>query len=593
MSQMPDELKRRIPHNPKLWVRNMLNHPNSPERRYDFYTDGGPENGEFLWYLVDEEGPMEPENWGDINVFLFGRGNLKTWTCTSIAAWAIDTFPAIEGLATAPVDDQRYEVIERFKDKVEQSGLIAQREKDKLSHQKFRHTVTRNDGSSTVSYSALKSRSAWGDGDKLRGLHTHFGIFDESQDLDEGTFSTALEAVDREVPQVSYFPTTFIIGTPKMANTFFHKLWKMSDQMTWDSEQGEWIQQAEGEEFLPEELKSEKQELTEQIERLEAELSQEPDGEKQELVESLRQKRDDITGFTVKGWHIDQPNSPLHKSDNIAYKKQVYSKRKFENEVLANFYSPENDLITNDDVWAAINSGEDMTFVPTRRWEDSTVYLTVDWGGGKGEGAARTVVAVGEQPANSHDIIANKISVLSPELSHAEEREKIHEYMQRYEVDLGVVDEGFGDTDREELQDEYGYDSRSRQPIYGCYFGNVKNAEEIKWNRHEDEKRFFTVSKTYTVKKFAEDFKNGDIIIPKESLAFDTKDALGTQLLDQLTAPYTERKENPGGKKKILVKSDRNDDIFDGLNYLWIASRMVKGNERGLRKAASVSRPGY
>jgi hypothetical protein len=63
---MPTELRQRLPHEPKLWVRNMLSHPNSPERQYDFYDSSG-EN--FLHFLVDDEGPMEPDNWGAVNVF--------------------------------------------------------------------------------------------------------------------------------------------------------------------------------------------------------------------------------------------------------------------------------------------------------------------------------------------------------------------------------------------------------------------------------------------------------------------------------------------------------------------------------------------
>lgn len=594
MSDIPQELRQQLPHKPALWARNFLDHPNDPTRSYDFYTDGGPDDGEFLWYLVDEKGPMNPDQWGDINILLFARGCLKTWTCTTIANWGVDCYPTLEGVATAPVDDQRYEVVERFKDKVEQSGLDSCRTKDALSHQKFQNTVTKDDGTKTTAYSSLKSRSAWGDGDKLRGLHTHFGIVDEAQDTDEGMFSTMLEAIDREVPHVEYFPTTFVIGTPKMANTFFHKLWKMSDQKTWDADadtdhpkrdSGEWLQQSEPDEFLPQAMKKEREELEEKLEQAKASDAS------QELIEDLQSQIDDIEGFTVRGWHVDQHNSPLHSETDIAFKKETYSKKKFKNEVNAEFYTPENDLITNDDVWRAFD--ETIAQTPTRVWDDSTVYLTVDWGGGQGEGAASTIVTVGEEPANEETIYIRRIDELDSDLSHAAERDRIDEYMQQYHVDLGVVDEGYGDTTREQLQDEFGYGANSEQPIYGCWFGNVKDKEEIKWNRFNDEKRFFTASKTYCVKKMAEDFKNDYFVIPKEDLSFDTKSSDGTRLLDHLTAPYTERKETQSGRTKMTIKSDRNDDIFDTFTYLWIASRMVNGTRRTLRTTASNMRSGY
>jgi hypothetical protein len=591
---IPRELRQRLPHEPDLWARNFLSHPNAPTRSYDFYTGDGPEDGDFLWYLVDEDGPMNPENWGDINILLFGRGCLKTWTCTTIAGWATDCYPTIEGVATAPVDDQRYEVVERFKDKVEQSGLDGRRVKDALSHQKFRNYVERDDGSQTVAYSSLKSRSAWGDGDKLRGLHTHYGIVDEAQDTDEGMFSTMLEAIDREIPQVEYFPTTFVIGTPKMANTFFHKLWKMSDQQTWDADadtdhekrdSGKWLQQSEPDEFLPEALQKEQAELEDKLEQLKATDADES------VIADVQQKLDEIEGFSVRGWHIDQHNSPLHSDTDIAFKQETYSEKKFKNEVEAKFYTPENDLITNDDVFDAFDA--ELRFQPTRSWDDSTVYLTVDWGGGKGEGAASTVVTVGEELPDDETIYIRKIELLDSDLSHSEERDRIDEYMQQYNVDLGVVDEGYGDTTREQLQDEYGYGATSDNPIYGCWFGNVKDKEEIKWNRFNDEKRFFTASKTYAVKKMAEDFKNGNFVLPKHGVGFDTKSSKGTQILDQLTAPYTERRETQTGRTKMTIASDRNDDIFDTFTYLWIASRMVEGTRRTLRTAGSNMRAGY
>lgn len=594
MSEPPAELKRRLPHEPALWARNFLDHPNDPRRSYDFYTDGGPDDGDFLWYLVDDEGPMNPDNWGDINILLFARGCLKTWTCTTVASWASDMFPTVEGVATAPVDDQRYEVVERFKQKVKQSNLENRRTKDALSHQQFKNTLTKHDGTQTTAYSSLKSRSAWGDGDKLRGLHTHYGIVDEAQDTDEGMFSTMLEAIDRELPQVDYFPTTFVIGTPKMANTFFHKLWRMSDQKTWDADadtdhekrnSGEWIQQSESDEFLPQQLKENRDELEDKLEQAEAADVDD------RVIQDLQEQIDDIEGFEVRGWHIDQHNSPLHSETDIAFKRETYSKKKFENEVNAHFFTPENDLITNDDVWRAFD--DELSFAPARTFEDSYVYLTVDWGGGSGEGAASTIVTIAEEPANDSDIYIRRIEPLSSGMSHADEKERIDELMQQYAVDLGVVDEGFGETTREQLQDECGYGANSEQPIFGCWFGNVKDKEEIKWNRFNDEKRFFTAAKTYCVKKMAQDFKDGQFVIPKADLSFDTKSSKGTKVLDQLTAPYTERKESSNGRTRTRIKSDRNDDIFDTFTYLWIASRMVNGTRRELRATASNLRTGY
>lgn len=583
-AEPPEQLKARLPHEPALWARNFLRHPNDPTRPYDFYDDTQ-EN--FLHYLVDDDGPLKPENWGDINVLLFARGCLKTFTVSTLSAWGCDMFPTLEVVATAPRDDQRGEVIDRFKLKVEQSGLIERRVKDNEGHQKFKNmAMDPKTGEKYTAYSHLKSRSAWGEGNALRGLHGHMGVIDESQDVDEGTFSTFLEAIDRRVPQVDYFPTIFVIGTPKMANTFFHRLWEYSDKKTWDDEAKEWVTQDEPTEFLPEELRAQKAELAERVEELEFALENADEGEEAEIyreLEHARNARDSIEGFTVKGWHIDQHNSPLHDDRSIAFKRETYSKMKFANEVEARFYSPEHDLLTTDDVMRALEP--EMDFRSQRLYSDSTVGLAVDWGGGAAEGAASTVVVVGEMA--DWEIEIRHFEIFDSDMSRREEREEIDKLMHAYGVDVAVVDEGYGDSDRQALQDEYGHDN-----LYGCWYGNVKKKEEIKWNRFKSKKRFFTANKPYMVNQMAEDFKAGRFVIPKRGLSFATKRDKGTMLVQQLTAPYTDRDETVTGRKNLKVISDQPDDIFDAFTYLWIALNHVT-SRRTLHKVGSVDRPGY
>lgn len=586
----PEEVQQKLPHDPRLWARNFLRHPNDPSRPYDFYDDT---KDEFLYYLADDEGPMNPEQWGDINILLFARGCLKTFTVATVNAWGVDMYPALESVVTAPVDDQREEVIERFRTKVEQSGMDERMEKNSMRHMKFKNYTVGEDGEKYPSYSHMKSRTAWNEGNKLRGLHGHIGNIDESQDVDEGTFSTFLEAIDRSVPQVDYFPTIFVIGTPKLAGSFFHRLWRMSDQKSWDAESRDWSQQKEPDEFLPEDMQRERDELEEKIDEIEDEIETCDDSGRLEELQSLKQEFqdeiDDMEGFQVRGWHLDQMNSPLHDNREIAFKRETYSKKKFENEVKAKFYTPEHDLITQEDVWAAFD--QERRFHPEERFPETDTYLSVDWGGGSGEGAANTVLGVAEEtPDGGLDVL--NIDILDPDMSSADERDQIATWMEQYNVNVGVVDEGYGDTDREALQDEYGYGANDQQTIYGCWYGNVTDKEEIKWNRFEEEKRFFTTSKTFMVKKMAEDFSAGHITIPAGGLSFDTKQSKGTMIVEQLSAPYTDKRETQGGKNKIVVKSDRNDDVFDMMTYLWIAANKVQSG-RTLKQIGSHERPGY
>lgn len=564
-SEMPAKLKELLPKSPRHYIRNFYQHPNDPTRKYDFYTNGGPpaddkpveEEGDFLHYIADDEGPLVPQEWGDINVLLFGRGCLKTWSVTALQGWALDMFPNLEWIVTAPRDDQKDEVVEKFKQRVEESGLADERTKNAVRHQKFRAVAyDRETGERVPAYTHLKARSAWNEGDALRGLHGHGGTIDESQDVDEGTFSTFMEAIDQSVTENDFFPTIFVIGTPKMANTFFHKLWQMSDMKDWDQEATEWVRQSTPNEFMPQKMRNGVPYTT--------------------LLE--------FEGYSVRGWHIDQPNCPLHAQHRIEFKRQTYSKKKFQNEVMAEFYTPENDLLTNGDARQAFDADRRMRTNATGNAEK--VVMGVDWGGGDGEDAASTVVTIAELWDDGH-IYVDKIDVFRSSMSKADEREQIADYIDQYGVDVTVVDEGFGSANREALQDEYGFDS-----VYGCMYGNVKNTDEVKWNRFKTKKRFFTCNRTHMIESMVEDFKDGDITIPKQGLSFDTKNSLGATIIDQLTAPYTDRKETASGRNKLKVMSDRNDDIFHSFVYLWLAAKQLS-TQRQITGLKTHKREGY
>lgn len=586
----PPRLKRLIRRSVPHYVQNYYTHPEDPTRKYDFYDANG-EN--YLDYLVDvpsddrpieerideADSPLFPDNWADINVLRFARGCLKTWSCSAVMGWAIDVFPTLECGVTAPREDQVDEVIDRFLERVEESGMDEFRTRDNRSHQKFRNTVV-SDGETHTAYSSVKTRTGFGEGDAFRGIHGHVGVMDESQDIGEGTFANFKQAIDREIPDVDYFPTMFIIGTPKMTGTFFHKLSNYAETRSWDDKKSVWEVKDNGREFLTPDQESLKAELEEQLEEL-----QDAEEDYEEEIADVQSRLDDISGFTVREWHIDQYNCPLHDDASIAFDKEQLSEKEFQNEVLAKFWTSEDDLLSTDDVYKIgflNNEGFRQTPLGTGKR-----VLGVDWGGGKGEGAGSTVIGAFEVVEDTR-LHALNVDVLNSSMDPDEEVEQINEWMQRYDIDIGVVDEGYGDTQRHTLQTEYGHTN-----LYGCRYGNVKDKENIKWNRFEGDKRFFTCNKSYMVKKFVQDFKDGNVDIPKADLSFAGRNDAGTVIVDHLTAPYTERRETPSGQKKVVVQSDRNDDVFDMFTYAWIAANYVGNNNRVVRSASSNMRPGY
>lgn len=592
---MPAELRRMLPHDIRLYMRNFWQHPNDPTRKYDFYTDDGPEDGDFLHYLADDDGPMVPANWGDIVVLNFARGCLKTTTATAAADWGVSQFPMIEVDITAPRQEQFSEVMDRFKGAVKNSGVEQLRTKNNISHQKFERQLEGDDGDAVSVSADVKARSAWGDGDALRGLHGHFGIIDEFQDVDEGMFSTFLEAVDQSVPDVPYFPTIFVIGTPKMANSFFHQLWQMSDQKTWDDEEMEWKVEDESDEFLPQGLKDQRRDLKNEIEQLK-DLKGNDDVDQDALqaeIESKQSAVDKIQGYTVTGWHIDQYASPLHDDAKIEFKRQKYTEKKFKNEVLAEFYTPENDLLSDEHVDEAFD--RDEGFKNKRVYEDSTVVVGVDWGGGSGQDASDTVIVVGEKVPMDDDyrIILRDIDFLDPDLNKQDELEEVEQRIRDFEADRVAVDEGYGAKQREDLQDgnsiwnDDGYDQ-----VCGIIYGNIKDKDEPKFSESSfDDSAYCTVARTHMIENMVSDFKDDRITIPAEDLT-DGRDGTEQQLVDHLTAPYTDRKETSDGKKKLKVMSDRNDDAFQAFTYMWIAAQKF-GSRRTLKKIGGHNRSGY
>lgn len=574
---MPAELKQALPHDVRQYVANFWSHPADPDRKYDFYDTEGEK---FFYYLADERGPLMPEMWGDIVVLLFARGCLKTTTCTMIANWASDVYgpKSIEGLVTAPRRDQTQEVMLRFTRAAEESGLSQRRTTDKKEHQEFTHEFYNSEGELKKTYSDVKARSAWGEGDALRGIHAHYGIVDEFQDVDEGMFSVFLETIDRSVPDVPYFPVIFVIGTPKMASSFFHTLWDMSDQKRWDDVEKQWVDSKEPEEYLPEAAKERKRELQDKIDALD-------ETEDADLIQKLKDKRDEISGFKVTGWHIDQHACPRHSEESIAFKKATYSKRKFKNEVEAEFYSPENDLLTDSHVKDAFIEGG-WRARPIDPNHDT--FIGVDWGGGDGEGAASTVVTIWEEMDDGTITVLN-VDVLDSNLSKNEELEQIEQHLVNYDATIGVVDEGYGDTNRSNLQRGIGTEHGEYDNVYGCMYGNVGNKKGVTWNKSKD---YFTVNRTFMIESMVEDFKRGNINIPADDLDFGNRRSLGTMLIDQLTAPYTDRVETSDGKKKLKVLSDRNDDIFHAFVYAWIAANHVR-KKREVTRVSSHKRRGY
>jgi len=531
---------------PRKYMKMTWRHPTDPSRRYDFYDTN---RNNRLDYLLHDDGPLNPDNWGGINVLKFARGCLKTTSVTGIASWAHHMFLpwGMRGYMTAPREKPPITGFMRQFDKVaRQTGLDAFRTKDNQKEQGFEVSVE-EDGSTYPVTSVLEADSGY-DPDTLRGPHSHYGIIDEFQDIGKAAFDTYSQCIDQEVPGVDYFPAIFLIGTPKTTTDFYADIWRQSDQRRWDAEEKKWIQESEPEEHIP-------------------------------AADALPTGTDvdDLDPDTVRGWHIDQQNCPLHSPTDIAASRKNLSKQKFQNEVRAVFYDPEDNLLGRSDV-------EEHLFDPSlsfkRDFEDisdgSYVTLAVDWGGGGDAKAADTVIAVAEHQTVGSQILTTfaTIDVLDSSLTASEEVREVEERINQYRVDRAVVDHGHGYHALESLQDGDGTMDPDgyADTVVGCRFGNIRDKGNIKWEQNSGKRRFFTVDKTNMVDNMVKLIKQGQMTIPQ-----DIPTDLQEKIMNHLTAPYKDYTTTPSGSKKIRVQTDdsQNDDIFDTSVYTYIARHEV------------------
>jgi len=543
---LSDSEVRLLKEDPRVWASTFLDHPDNPERNYDFHTTDGETK---LNYLLDDCGPMNPEQWANINILKFARGGLKTTTLTMLISWALFMHPTSNVYMAAPRKKQVREFSERLDDKSRQSGLMNRNTVDNIERKIFEVSVDADQGE-TVYKSKFQADSGWTE-EAMRGPHSHIGVLDEFQDLPRESFEAFVPAIDRQLPSVDWAPCIFIIGTPKLEGSFYHELWQMTDQRTWNRSDLTWETQDEREEFRP----------------------------SAELLEEMGFDEQEMDGYEVAGWHLDQYNSPLHTPQQIARDTAQMRPKKFKNEVEAVFYSPEDDLLSIEDVRELFLG--DGSFTTRRQSEQNVVTMGVDWGGGQDKNAAVTAIMIVEWEdvgEYEHGRVL-KVDTLPPSNDHREELTTVENYLNQYSVDTCVVDHGYGHTSMVDLQDgndpidPNGY----QDTVIGAKYGHVQNAADIKYEKSSGKKRFFSCDKTYSIERTVEAVKDGRFTCPDDDLDFDGSDALGTRIIDHLTSAYKDHKEDLSGTKKIRVTTDDNDndDLLDALVFCLLAKEQV------------------
>jgi len=544
---------RLLKQDPRIWASTFLSHPDDPERSYDFHDTSGDTK---LNYLLHDDGPLNPESFGNINIIKFCRGGLKTTLTTLIHAWALTMYPNVGIYMSAPRQGQVREFAERLDDKIRQAGVKRRREvkTDNISRKVFELPVAKDDGGERIYKAKFQADSGWGQGDALRGPHSHIGTLDEFQDMTRSSFETFMPAIDRELPDADWAPVVFIIGTPKEAGSFYQEMWSKSDQRRWDEDDLTWHVTDDRAEFTPSD----------------------------DLLEEMGMEDEEIDGYEVAGWHLDAYNSPLHTPQQIARDKANFAPRKFTNEVEAEFYAPEDDLLSRE-VLSTQFFDDTQSLCRSRQQEETFVGMGVDWGGGADKNAGVTAIAVTEYESREDGISKGHVLTVDPleqGLTPSDELAEVEDRINRYGVDACVVDYGHGVTQLHDLQDGNGpIDPRGYDDVVvGARFGNVGSKSDVTYESDSGKRRFFTCDKTYQVERFVERVREGNLTCPSKNLTFDTSESRGALIVDHMTAPYKDYVQTTDkGTKKVRVQTDDvdNDDIFDALLYSLLAHEVV------------------
>lgn len=230
-----------------------------------------------------------PTNKDRTVVLKCGRKVEKTTTIKNLIIYMNTMIPYFKTLYTTYRQDQVSAfVYEKFGD-----ALLTCRYPD------FQKMIVKNDASHKIFRIDEKitthffAKSAWAEAVGLLGLDCDAVFADEIQDFEAGWFEKINEILSQ-----SEYKFLVISGTARETGTEFHKFWRASTQNEWDRDLEIWVPKN--------------------------------------------------PGGLIEGYHISQEICPSISAEDLKVKKEMYTPRKYFNEVLGEFYSGASKPLTEE-----------------------------------------------------------------------------------------------------------------------------------------------------------------------------------------------------------------------------------------------------
>ena len=367
----------------------------------------------------------------------------KTETICNLLLYCLLNIPYFNAVYTAPRQPQVSRFVEeRFNgammSSVNGGCLLKQRVKSSVSHQTF------DVGAKSLNH--FYAYSNWGDAHGLLGIAADMCCIDEYQDSDPDVLPMLVEMLTQ-----SDFKVVLVSGTAREQGSEFWRLWETSTKAEWDADSQTWIHQ-----------------------------------------QGHATQVDNIIGY-----HITQVMHPDVSDADIQQKRGTYTPRRFQNEVMGEFFAGSAKPLTLDVALGCIDA--DMSPVNALAIPDESV-MGIDWG-------MTTTILILDSDGKT---ILNAIRVESRGEDDLDEIEIIKELILRYNCTKVVCDIGYGARQVKELMREFG------DRIASCYYSS-RPMTPYEFKRRDNNRNIINmavVDRTTYVEKTLESIKNKEFVLP-------------------------------------------------------------------------------
>jgi len=389
--------------------------------------------------------------------------------------------------------------------------------------------------------------SAWADGDALRGIAGDMVVFDEVQDITQ----TAIESIEKSVshsemkdPVTELNGKCYFTGTPKQKGSYYDRvLWGQSDQKKWhvtcDSCGNEDIMSMKNIMIQNEGEDNERRYFGC------THCQQELDRSHGRWIATRPENK------MYSGYLFNQLNMTWISANQIWRDYQTMDAMTFNNEVLGEFYSGDEQPLTLEDVLACTDKTRSL-----KKHSQVPTVLGVDYGSG---GKSKTIIFIGH-PENGK-LVIDYAESWQPDRSedalnvHDQLLHHIANLQSKFNVEKIVGDIGYGSYESQKLYEMYGRMAISCR--YVTYANDPRKREYKGFNNST-----LQVDRTFSMDKLIDAFHKGNIIVPyKDPAAIE-------YFFDHWTAIEMKFTESNTGTGKKLYDHRTPDDAFHALNYV-------------------------